>query len=116
MELLKHDRCVRLEDPLAGWHFRPRRGHTRSTETPPEQHAHPQISAAAKSDVFERDADFHRPPVSAYMSGTLPHPVGREILAVTPALERVHLDAVRVHEQVIRQLARAARVEAQTDP
>ena len=116
LQLVERDDGIRLEHPLAGRHLRPRRRDARAAEPPPEQHAHAHVRAAAKADVLERDADLRRPAVGADVPGALPHPVGREIFAARSALQRVHLDAAGVDEQVIGELSRAARVEADADP
>ena len=116
LKLVERDDGIRLEHPLAGRHLGPRRRHARAAQPPPEQHAHAHVRAAAKADVFERDANLRRPAVGADVAGALPHPVGREVFAARSALQRVHLDAAGIDEEVIGELARAARVEADADP
>ena len=74
------------------------------------------LGAGAEPEVFKRHADLGRPSVGADMAGALPDPVGREVFSVAAALERVHLDSAWIHEQVIRQLTRAARVETEAHP
>ena len=116
LQLVERDDGIRLEHPLAGRHLRPRRRHARAAQPPPEQHAHAHVRPAAKADVLERDADLRRPAVGADVPCALPHPVGREIFAARSALQRVHLDAAGVDEEMIGKLPRAARVEADADP
>src|SRR4051812_48233278 len=69
-----------------------------------------------ESDVFEWHADLCRPPVRVEMSSALPDPIWREVLAVAPALQRIHLNAMRIHEEVICQLSRSAGIETEPDP
>ncbi|PYR74309.1 MAG: hypothetical protein DMF87_23195 [Acidobacteria bacterium] len=49
------------------------------------------------------------------VTSALPHEVRRRVLVVA-RVERIHLDAARVDEQVIRLLACARGIEADRDP
>ena len=51
-----------------------------------------------------------------HLAGAVPDEVGLKALAGRRGIQRVHLDAARVDEQVIRSLPRRSRIEAQTDP
>ena len=105
-----------LEDPLAGFERRPRDGHARAADAPPEQDAHAEAAAAAKPDRLQRHAHLDGVTRLVQPSGAVPDEVGRLVLAAGGAVQHVELHAARVHHQMVRSLPRAERVEAEADP
>ena len=65
---------------------------------------------------LQRDLHFDDVAVAVRLRGAEPDHVGVELLAGRRRVERVHLAAARVGEQVIRGLAGAGGIQADSDP
>ena len=105
-----------IEHPLARQHLGPRIRHADAADLAEEHQAHAHRVAALEAQRLQRNLHFDDVTVAGGFCGAVPHHVGVELLAGRRRVERVHLAAAGIGEQVIRRLAGAGGVEAQRQP
>jgi hypothetical protein len=99
-----------IEHPLARQHLRPGVGHADAADLPKEDQTHSHLVAAGKTQRLQRDLHFHDIAVRGGLRRTEPDEVGVELLPGRGGVERVHLAAARIREQVIGRLAGAVQI------
>src|SRR5689334_13977426 len=107
---------VPIEDPQAWRNVRPRPREAGSTAVPPEQDAHLHFRSAGKANRLQRQANFDDITIRHDFPCAVPHEVRFKLLAGCGCVQRIHLDAARIREEVVRRLTAAGSVETETYP
>ena len=105
-----------IEHPLARQHLRPRVRHAGAADLAEEHQAHAHRVAALEAQCLQRHLDLDDVAIARRLRDAVPHDVRIELLAGCRGVDRVHLAAARIREEVIRRLAGARRIEAHRDP
>src|SRR5215813_10979919 len=91
--------------PLARWNLWPGVRNTGSADLTEEQDAHAHLLAAGKTDRLQGQPDFDVIPIIDDLRRAVPHEIRLELLTGRGRIQRVHLNAAGIHEQVICGLA-----------
>ena len=115
-QICEKQMCGILEHPLPRRHFRPGIGNARTAYFSEEQDAHAHLFTARKPDRLQWEPDLDVITVIDDLPGAVPYEIRFELLSRRGRVQRIHLDAARIHEQVISRLAGAGGVETQGNP
>src|SRR5206468_7507292 len=81
-----------------------------------EEYSHAHIVTAREADTLQRKLDFDCIAVAGALSSAVPDQIRFPPFAGRGGVQRIHLNAVCIDNQMIGRLTRAGRIEAETDP
>ena len=90
--------------------------HAGAADLAEEHQAHAHLVAALEAQRLQRHLDLDDVAVAGGLGDAVPHDVRIELLAGCGGVDRVHLAAARIREQVIRRLPGARGIQAHRDP
>ena len=116
MQFTEDEMGMPIEHPLAGRNVGPGRRNACTADASPKKNSHVHVVSTGKTDALQWKLDLDDVPIAGQLRCAVPKEIRFPPLARRWCIQRIHLNAAGIHNQVIRSLSGIGGVETESDP